>query len=121
MEKDLMVRLLKQFDDIVNLWPDSQLEFWYARELQVVLGYERWENFKKVIDKAVIACETTDVTISDHFRDVTKMVKIGSGTERPIDDILLTRYACYGTCWLTAALNPKIFPPEKILKSWNVG
>jgi len=95
MEKDLMVQLLKQFDDIVNLWPDSQLEFWYARELQVVLGYDRWENFKKVIDKAVIACETTDVTVSDHFRDVTKMVKIGSGTERPIDDILLTRYACY--------------------------
>ncbi len=95
MNKELMVRLRTQFDNIVHLWPDSQLEFWYARELQGVLGYDRWENFKKVIDKAVIACETTEVKVSDHFRDVTKMVKIGSGTERPIDDIMLTRYACY--------------------------
>lgn len=95
MEKELVIRLNSQFDGIVNLWPDSQLEFWYARDLQGVLGYERWENFKKVIDKAVASCETTGVKVSDHFRDVTKMVTIGSGTERPIDDIMLTRYACY--------------------------
>ncbi len=95
MKKELMIRLHSQFDGIVNLLPDSHLEFWYARELQGVLGYDRWENFKKVIDKAVIACETTGVKVSDHFRDVTKMVTIGSGTERPIDDIILTRYACY--------------------------
>ncbi len=95
MEKDLLVRLHAQFESIVNVWPDSPLEFWYARELQNALGYDRWENFKKVIDKAVNACQTMGVNVSDHFRDVTKMVKIGSGTERPIDDIMLTRYACY--------------------------
>lgn len=95
MEKELLIRLHSQFESIVNIWPDSQLEFWYARELQGALGYDRWENFKKVIDKAVNACETMGVTVSDHFRDITKMVKIGSGTERPIDDIMLTRYACY--------------------------
>ncbi len=88
MEKDLLVRLHAQFESIVNVWPDSPLEFWYARELQGALGYDRWENFKKVIDKAVNACQTMEVNVSDHFRDVTKMVKIGSGTERPIDDIL---------------------------------
>jgi DNA-damage-inducible protein D len=95
MKKELMVRLHTQFDEIANTWPDSDIEFWYARDLQGVLGYDRWENFKKVIDKAIISCETTDVIVSDHFRDVTKMVPIGSGAARPVEDIMLTRYACY--------------------------
>jgi DNA-damage-inducible protein D len=95
MHKELMVRLHTQFDGLANIWPDSAVEFWYARDLQAVLGYDRWENFKKVIDKAVISCESTGVNVSDHFRDVTKMVPIGSGAERPVEDIMLTRYACY--------------------------
>lgn len=95
MNKEMMVRLHAQFDGIANVWPDSEVEFWYARDLQGVLGYDRWENFKKVIDKAVMSCESTGVTVSDHFRDVTKMVPIGSGAERPVEDIMLTRYACY--------------------------
>lgn len=95
MNKEVIIRLHGQFDEISNIWPDSEVEFWYARDLQRVLGYDRWENFKNAIDKAVISCESTGINVSDHFRDVTKMVPIGSGAERPVDDIMLTRYACY--------------------------
>lgn len=95
MNKELMIRLHAQFDRISNTWPDSEVEFWYARDLQGVLGYDRWENFKNAIDKAVVSCKSAGVNVSDHFRDVTKMVPIGSGAERPVEDIMLTRYACY--------------------------
>lgn len=70
-------------------------EFWYARELQIALEYTKWGNFKKVIDKAKNACEGSEIDVSDHFADVGKMVNIGSGSEREIDDIQLSRYACY--------------------------
>ncbi|MDD2310633.1 MAG: DNA damage-inducible protein D [Desulfuromonadaceae bacterium] len=95
MNKELMIRLHAQFDGISNTWPDSEVEFWYARDLQGVLGYDRWENFKNAIDKAIVSCKSAGVNVSDHFRDVTKMVPIGSGAERPVEDIMLTRYACY--------------------------
>ncbi len=71
------------------------VECWSARELQVLLGYTKWENFEKVIQKAKDACRNAGELIEDHFPDVRKMVEIGSKTERPIDDIALTRYACY--------------------------
>ena len=71
------------------------IECWSARELQNLLGYSKWENFSKVIDKAKEACHNAGEKISDHFPDVRKMVRIGSGAEKEIDDILLTRYACY--------------------------
>lgn len=70
-------------------------EFWYARELQTALEYTEWRNFKKVIDKAMLACESSDNLVFDHFVDVNKMVEIGSDTERSISDIALSRYACY--------------------------
>lgn len=70
-------------------------EFWYARELQVALGYAKWGNFKKVIEKAVAACNNSENSIQDHFADVGKMVNIGSGAERKIEDLELSRYACY--------------------------
>ena len=70
-------------------------EYWLARELQSVLEYARWENFSKAINRAQKACANTGFNIDDHFREVTKMVPLGSGAERPIDDVMLSRYACY--------------------------
>ena len=70
-------------------------EFWYARELQTALEYTEWRNFKKVIDKAILACESSENAVLDHFVDVNKMVEIGSDAERYIIDMALSRYACY--------------------------
>ena len=85
--------LIAQFEEASQ--NDDGIEFWYARDLQSLLGYDRWENFINVIKKSKIACESTSYIVTDHFRDVTKMVPIGSGGERPTEDIQLTRYACY--------------------------
>ena len=70
-------------------------EYWLARELQSVLEYARWENFSKAIDRAQKACANTGFDVDDHFREVTKMVQLGSGAERAVDDVMLSRYACY--------------------------
>lgn len=69
-------------------------EFWYARELQIVLGYTEWRNFKNIIDKAKAACNASNNEEFDHFVDINKMVKAGVA-EKPIEDIMLSRYACY--------------------------
>lgn len=93
MEKQLIVRLHKNFENCAH--EKDGVEFWYARELQKLLGYDQWRNFEGVIEKAKTACINAKQNISDHFADVSKMVAIGSGAKKPIADILLTRYACY--------------------------
>ena len=74
---------------------DNGVEFWLARDMQHLLGYSEWRNFVAVINKAKTACEVSGHSISDHFVDVNKMVDLGSGSQREVDDIMLTRYACY--------------------------
>lgn len=73
----------------------ESIEVWYARELQALLGYARWENFMVAINRAVDSCKTQGVSVDDHFREVTKMVSLGSGAQRSVQDFMLTRYACY--------------------------
>ena len=91
---DLVKYSEKTFENIKHINEYGE-EFWYARELQVVLEYAKWENFSNVINKAKEACSNSGFATEDHFPDVGKMVGIGSGAERKIDDIALSRYACY--------------------------
>ena len=84
----------KIFEDIKH-YTEEGIEFWYARELQGVLEYTQWRNFLKVIDKAKEACENAQQSTPDHFADVGKMVTLGSGSQREIEDMMLSRYACY--------------------------
>ena len=94
MDTELIHGLTGTFEDHAQK-TDSGVEFWLARDLQHLLGYAEWRNFQLVVNKAKSACEVSDHAVDHHFVGVNKMVQLGSGSERPVDDIMLTRYACY--------------------------
>ena len=94
MKKDNIEQLTWDFESFVNKL-ETWLEFWFARDLQKLLGYWKWDNFLNVISKAKIAVEISWEDSADHFADVGKMVQLWSWSEREINDIMLTRYSCY--------------------------
>jgi DNA-damage-inducible protein D len=93
MKKELVKELFEKFEQACYLF--NGMECWSARELQEIFNYTDWRNFLKVADKAKEACKNSGEEIPDHFVDVNKMVQLGSGSERQIEDIALTQYACY--------------------------
>ncbi len=97
MKKDIIARLHSEFEEVAQRWGGTAdgAEFWLARDLQEVLGYTQWRNFVAVIEKARLTCRKAGHDPGDHFADVSKMVDLGSGASRAIEDIALTRYACY--------------------------
>ena len=94
MKQELIHALTDTFEDHSNT-TENGIEFWFARDLQHLLGYSEWRNFLKVIIKAKIACETSENAVSDHFVDVNKTIDMPKGASKEIDDIMLTRFACY--------------------------
>ena len=93
MKRELIGQYFTAFGAITR--QTEGVEYWHARDLQGVLGYAKWENFVQVIDRAKVACANSGQSVADHFADVGRMVDLGSGAQRQIDDVALTRYACY--------------------------
>lgn len=84
----------KSFENIKHI-DENGVEFWYARELMKVLQYSKWQNFEKIINKAKTSCKNSDISVFEHFTDVSKTIKMPKGAEKTILDYKLTRYACY--------------------------
>jgi len=94
MKTELIQSLTQTFEGHAQQ-TETGVEYWLGRDLQHLLGYSEWRNFNTVISKAKVACEVSGHPVSDHFVDVNKMVDLGSGSQREVDDLMLTRYACY--------------------------
>jgi DNA-damage-inducible protein D len=93
LKREVIVELFGKFEQACYTY--NGIECWSARELQEILGYTKWVNFLNVIEKAKKACKNADSSVSDHFADVGKMIAIAKGAQREVEDIALTRYACY--------------------------
>lgn len=95
MDKKKIKQIKESLDLVIQKDNENEIEFWYARDLMSLLGYGRWENFDKAINRAMESCETSGIEVSDHFREVTKLITAGKGAQRPVKDYMLTRYACF--------------------------
>ncbi|WP_298273117.1 BRO family protein [Geobacter sp.] len=93
MKRETIVRLSKSYEE--SAYQENGLEYWLARDLQVLLDYDEWRNFSKVIEKAKTACEKSGQDVADHFVDFSKTIPMPKGASKSVDDIMLTRYACY--------------------------
>jgi len=98
MKREVIIQLNQDFQANAHVQEETGTDFWLARDLQLLLGYARWENFENAIERAIEACKNAGFEPADHFREVTKTVPVGaSGGTRPITDVAMTRFACYLT------------------------